>query len=151
LESYFLPWFFGSEMTKTDHWEKRKQKGILITIGDEHCHKNITPKDLINIFTSSESELLKSEARSINVSEIYEKCSKKYEIFHLNLSRDKDIRDSWNKLIGERSLLIEESEITDKIIQVIKSVVNLPTSDVKDTPSVEKKNNDSLPEIKITL
>ena len=38
-ESYPLAWYFADHHIVTDAWEKRQQKGVLITIGDESCQK----------------------------------------------------------------------------------------------------------------
>jgi hypothetical protein len=38
-ESYLLAWYFAAFHTRTDAFEKRNQKGILFTVGDEPCLK----------------------------------------------------------------------------------------------------------------
>ena len=49
-ESYSLPYFFAGNFTDIDCWNKRKQKGFIFTIGDEHVHTKLESKAIKKYF-----------------------------------------------------------------------------------------------------
>lgn len=117
-ESYFLPWYFAAKKTSTDAWEKRRQKGFLFTIGDEHCHQEINPSSIKRIFGDSEP----SEGNK--AIDLLREAQEKYHVFHLNLG-GYEIQDSWRKLIGENNIqLSDHRDIPKKIAEIILNHYN---------------------------
>lgn len=155
-ESYFLPWYFAAKKTRTDAWEKRKEKGFIFTIGDEHCHGEIDSNSIKRIFGDSEAT---EGAKAID---LLREAQEKYHVFHLNLGGD-SVQSSWKRLIGENNIKVDHHEDIPKIIaSTILSHYSTPTTQRK--PSIENNlatdidmanegsnSNKSISEPKITL
>ena len=60
-ESYFLPWLFAARHTVLDSFEKRGQKGFLITAGDERVHDGIDAECMKRIFGGQGENLTTEE------------------------------------------------------------------------------------------
>ena len=92
--------------TVTDAWEKRQQKGILITIGDEKSHSSFT----------NNKGILKGQGSTYTDKELFDKASEKWEIYHIHANdggynsqgaRGIEIVDYWEDLIGDRFMIVE--------------------------------------------
>lgn len=128
-ESYFLPWYFAAKKTSTDAWEKRKEKGFLFTIGDEHCHDSIVATSVKRIFGDSEA------TEGHTAVDLLKEAQEKYHVFHLNLGGEA-VQESWKKLLGENNIpLRDHTEIPKKIAELILShyspTYEKPTGDYK--------------------
>lgn len=141
-ESYMLAWYFAHFMTVCDNWEKRKQKGVIITVGDEPCHPMLQ-SPYINRFTG------RNEEKDYSSKELFELASEKWEIYHLNLA-GRGLTD----IIGTRNIDISDyhsipAKIEEIIAKVAKQQVKteVVTSDTtsEEGPKEEKAN------IKISL
>ena len=60
-ESYMLAWYFAGKHTSIDCFEKRGQKGLLFTIGDEPCLNSIGEKTLKSIMGDGHLEITSKE------------------------------------------------------------------------------------------
>ncbi len=141
-ESYLLAWYFASKHTVSDAWEKRGQKGILFTIGDEPCLKSL-PKRAIE-------ELMGVPCQSnFSANELLEAAQEKYDVYHLHIMQGSDGRNSlhyWQNLLGQHCIVVDDYEkvgdiLSDTVISNINGrtgyVVNKPT--IKDEPKKDEE------------
>ncbi|SIS91773.1 hypothetical protein SAMN05421786_10390 [Chryseobacterium ureilyticum] len=114
-ESYLLAWYFAAFHTRTDAFEKRNQKGILFTVGDEPCLK-VLPASAIR-------EIMGSGQQTYTHYDLLEEAKKRYEIYHINvLHSDQAMRANrdWMELLGENCISIKDhKEIPDVIKKII--------------------------------
>lgn len=107
-ESYHLAWYFAANRTRTDCWEKRKQKGILITIGDDRCHKLLTRNEIARVFGDS-------PAYDLSDSELLAAAEEKYHVFHISIDKgmpgENKIFSDWNALMPGRTAVISKKNI----------------------------------------
>lgn len=117
-ESYNLAWFFALRHTVTDAWEKRKQKGVLITIGDEPCLAEIPQSNVIELFGDS----VQSGALS---SKLVEETSEKWELYHVHMG-DKpyysSVIEKWKKLLGDDRVAVLPRE-NYNLVPVVSSII----------------------------
>ena len=108
-ESYNLLWYFASRHTSTDCHEKRHEKGLLITIGDDKCHADLSRSEIFNAFGDNVPYTVSNE-------ELIREVSLKYDIFHLYIengtARDKEVFSYWNDLLPGRSAPINKKDIS---------------------------------------
>ena len=124
-ESYSLVHYFAANHCVTDHWDKRNQKGLIITIGDEPTHGNYSNYDIERILGDG-------DVGSFTAVEAFQKANEKWNIYHIVPVREKypDTIMLWNSLIGEQNVIFAESQ--EEIPQIITNIVlensNLSTS-----------------------
>jgi len=113
-ESYLLAWYFAGKHTVTDSWEKRKQKGILITIGDEPTLREISGRSLKNIMGDGEYSNCTS-------AELLEKARETYNVFHIHITSTRAGKmqttvDGWKQLMGSDLVVVDSREEVPGII-----------------------------------
>jgi hypothetical protein len=114
-ESYLLAWYFAAFHTRTDAFEKRNQKGILFTVGDEPCLKTLP--------ASAIREIMGTGQQTYTHHELLEEAKKRYEVYHINvLHSDQAMRADrgWKELLGQNCLSIADHR---EIPNVIKEVI----------------------------
>lgn len=114
-ESYLLAWYFAAFHTKTDAFEKRKQKGLLFTIGDE--------PDLKTLPASAIQEIMGSGEQTYSNVELLAEARKRYEVFHISVlhSDQAKLADiGWKELLGQNCISVEDYK---DIPNIIKSIV----------------------------
>jgi hypothetical protein len=136
-ESYLLAWYFAAFHTKTDAFEKRNQKGLLFTVGDE--------PNLETLPASAIKEIMGSGQQTYTHLELLKEAQKRYEVYHISvLHSDQAVRANvaWKELLGENCLSIEDHR---EIPNVIKKIIcdkhknsgtglgTIPVSDTNDT------------------
>lgn len=133
-ESYLLAWYFAAFHTRIDAFEKRNQKGILFTVGDEPCLK-VLPASAIR-------EIMGSGQQTYTHYDLLEEAKKRYEIYHINvLHSDQAIRANrdWKELLGENCISIEDHrEIPDVIKKIICEKFKNKTYTNKDSEGLDK-------------
>lgn len=114
-ESYLLAWYFAAFHTRTDAFEKRNQKGLLFTVGDEPCLKTLP--------ASAIREIMGAGQHTFTHTELLKEAQKKYEVFHISvLHSDQAVRadKGWKDLLGQNCLSIEDYR---EVPNVIKEIV----------------------------
>jgi len=136
-ESYSLAHYFAARHVQTDAWDKRKQKGILITIGDE--------PNLESYPTNAMNEVMgNGNIKTFTDKEILEEAQKQWEVFHIYpvryYERD-DTTSYWKQLLNERFFTVnDEAGIVEKIKEiVIKYSPKSSTHTTSKTSSKEEK------------
>lgn len=114
-ESYLLAWYFAAFHTRTDAFEKRNQKGILFTVGDEPCLKKLP--------ASAVREIMGTGQQTYTHHELLEEARKRYEVYHISvLHSDQAMRADrgWKELLGQNCLSIADHR---EIPNVIKGII----------------------------
>jgi hypothetical protein len=98
-ESYSLAHYFAAKHTITDAWEKRNQKGVLITIGDEPNLKSYPTRAIKEITGNSQAEGFSAE-------DMLKEVQEKWMVFHINPKADQNVswRDTkayWTEFLGQ--------------------------------------------------
>jgi hypothetical protein len=119
-ESYNLAWYYAANHTATDAWDKRGQKGILFTIGDEPCLSGLSRTELM--------ELTGLPSQNYTNAQLIEAVREKWDIFHIQvLQGDRGVRseDFWKALLGQNCISADDyTKIPEIIVNTIFS--NLP-------------------------
>ena len=150
-ESYNLAWYFAAHHTVTDSWEKRNKKGVVITIGDEPCLKEI-PKSTVKSLFGIDAQAGKLSSTLIT------EAREKWELFHIHMGDSiyySSVIKSWENLIGKDNLYVT-SRSNSNIISIISSIIlntynkqnNIVNSIDVNTDNINKDNG---MEQKITL
>ncbi|PWB25348.1 hypothetical protein [Flavobacterium sp. HTF] len=114
-ESYLLAWYFAAFHTKTDAFEKRNQKGLLFTVGDEP-NLEVLPASAI-------SEIMGAGQQTYTAKELLAEAKKYYDVYHISvLHSDQAVRSdvAWKELLGQNCLSIEDHR---EIPNVIKGII----------------------------
>ena len=127
-ESYMLPWYFAAQHTSIDCLEKRGQKGILITIGDEPVLPKVPSRFLQQLMGDGQYEDYKSE-------KLLEKAMEKYHVYHIHMRQGyngtrEEVINGWKQILRDNLMIAEKREDVE---QIIADIVLKHGSDV-DTP-----------------
>lgn len=129
-ESYALAHYVAAYHTVTDNWEKRKQKGILITIGDEPNLRNYPSRALKELTGNG-------DVASFTDVEILAKAREKWDVYHIVPGLDtRGGLAYWRELLGSNTVWIDSPSL---VADAIKEIV------IKNTPKVNKT------EVKVVL
>lgn len=131
FESYDLAWAFGAYRTRTDAWQKRKQKGFLFTVGDE-MFPHTSSQEYI------ESILKSDRPQSPTPESLLAEAQKRYHVFHVIIAegsyakRNPDqVVGSWRERVGKRALLLGDyNKIAELIVSSIALESGTELSDV---------------------
>lgn len=120
-ESYFLAWYFAGFHTIIDCFEKRKQKGILFTIGDEPNLPGISMGSLEGIMG-------KGQHKNYSAHDLLKKAQEIYNVYHLHVKetasgRTQSVMDGWKEVMGDNLILVNNSKEIARIIPEIVSSV----------------------------
>ncbi|WP_445456470.1 hypothetical protein [Flavobacterium sp. HNIBRBA15423] len=113
-ESYLLAWYFAAFHTKIDAFEKRNQKGLLFTIGDEPNLK-VLPASAIK-------EIMGSGEQTYSDLELLAEAKKRYEVYHISVlhsTRAQTAEIGWKEVLGENCISVEDYKTIPDVIKTI--------------------------------
>jgi hypothetical protein len=132
-ESYLLAWYFGAKHTVHDCFEKRGEKGILITIGDEPGLRSLPKRSV--------GEIMGSEPQgNFTDQQLLDLVKETYDVYHLHLTHhgpDSRSEGYWKNILGQHCILVDNYEDVSDVISSL--VVSNVQSRVSYNPS--KKTN----------
>jgi len=117
-ESYLLAWYHAAFHTSIDCFEKRGQKGILVTIGDEPNLKSVPGTVLAELYG------LQSE-KDYTASELLSAASQMYDVYHINVGStysgsSKRVQDGWAQTLGENFINVDHySKVPEAIAEAV--------------------------------
>ena len=137
-ESYLLAWYFAAFHTSIDCFEKRNQKGLIFTIGDEPVLPQIKAKHLKQIMGPGQYQ-------DFSQVELLDKARETYNVYHLHLlqgsnGRNQKVQDGWKQLMGENLIIIDRKEDVSDVIS--KTVIDNNQIDFLKTEDVEINDDD---------
>lgn len=120
-ESYSLPWFIAATMCRTDQWEKRRQKGVLFTYGDEEAPITLTPEHIrtatgVGVQSNVEPEHALRAASAM------------YDVYHLVIEQGSHCRyakdavyESWRKLLGQHVIPVKDyTQLAEIMVSIME-------------------------------
>ncbi|HXC04404.1 MAG TPA: hypothetical protein VNZ86_06595 [Bacteroidia bacterium] len=130
FESYNFPWYFASEHTVHDSYEKRAKRGYLFTVGDEESPKSLT-KAQIKRFIGDDIQEDISPLVSLEAAQRY------YDVFHVVIkegdharSHFSQVMESWNTLLGQHTIpLADHTKLAETIVSAIEIAEGLSAKD----------------------
>jgi hypothetical protein len=153
-ESYLLAWYHAAMHTSIDCFEKRGQKGVLITIGDEPCLNKVSGSVLARLY-NLQSELDYSAA------ELLKLASEKYDVYHINVGSTysgyrSSTKNYWKELLSDHFIDAKSHEDIPRIVAELTSKSYSGTRQKVETDYAEAYNGsptdvDDIKEPKITL
>lgn len=117
-ESYPLAWDFAANRVQTDAWDKRKEKGLLFTIGDEPFLKNFPASAFKEIYGSNGLH-----QKTVTAEELFAAASEKFDIYHLSLQHGyRNFTDpAWVQLLGPNCVILDShTKVPDAIIEIVE-------------------------------
>jgi len=145
-ESYHLAWYFAGFHTSIDSLEKRGQKGILFTIGDEPTLAGIRNSELKKIMGEG-------QYADLSASDLLEKASEKYHCFHLHIKQTRagsmqSTMNGWKQLMGEGLIIVDNKNdvsriISEKVVEVQKQYQGVTSSPSTPEAKIEKGEEDN--------
>lgn len=126
-ESYHLLWYFAAYRTAADCFEKRGEKGLLFTIGDDACHPQLTAAEIRRVFGVSNALTLSGE-------ELIAAAEKHWQLFHIHIETGSDysaaVLQQWLTLLPGRVAVIHKNDIRDLagLLNVLAQMANGTTA-----------------------
>jgi len=120
-ESYQNAIYFAARHTALDCFEKRKQKGYLFLIGDEHPYDRVD-KDEINAVMG---DTLQDHVLTVD---IVKEAQEKFHVFFIipggaSHSRDSSLRSKWEGLLGAEHVILLDDP--GAVCEAIATIVGL--------------------------
>lgn len=120
-ESTHLPWYFAALHTSTDAFEKRGEKGVLFTYGDEGVPPALTRAHIQRVFGTGAE-------RDYSAAELLAMARRTWDVYHLVIMQGSHARrypqvlDEWRGLLGQHAIPVDDytslGEIIVSILQV---------------------------------
>lgn len=120
-ESTHLPWYFAAMHTSTDAFEKRGEKGVLFTYGDEGVPPALTRGQVRAVFGAEPQ-------RDYTPAELLAMARRGWDVYHLVIMQGNHARfhpqvlDEWRALLGQHAIPVDDytrlGEIIVSILQV---------------------------------
>jgi len=124
-EGYIGAWYYALNHMVTDCFEKRGEKGILFTIGDE-CPTPSLTREQIKKFIGDDVEV-----DSYSPEELLDEVSKQWEVYHLIIEQgnyiihhgNKDkVFKKWSDLLGQNAIPVDDcTKISEIIVSILQA------------------------------
>ena len=139
-ESYLLAWYFAARHTKIDCFEKRKKKGFLFTIGDEHNLRSV-PGPVLEKLMGKGGQY----GTLLEASTLLEEARKMYDVYHIHTTetysgKREIVPETWKQLMGDHLIVVQSSDhISGIIAEIVADDVKAEATPDKERESAEDK------------
>lgn len=125
-ESYSLGWLFALNMIETDAWDKRGQKGLFISIGDEPVHEEIPVPQLKRLFGAQYDKLtsgIEHDRHVIKSADVLELIKPKWNVHHIQVGNPRydNHERSWSMLTEGYHEIGRSASVVDKVRDIIRA------------------------------
>lgn len=135
FESYSLAWYFIDRHFVTDAWEKRHQKGVIISIGDDSCQR-LLKKESLDRYINDGAE------GDVCVEDLLPRLQEKWHVYHIHCEGSKYgkhfERTNWPRLLGVNAVCSYDEEGRDIKDIIPKLVINAYRSEQASDDFVEE-------------
>ncbi len=121
-ESYLWAWWLFANKVQTDAWDKRGQKGFLITVGNEPCHTEISKTEFMKVLGHTEEE--------VTMQTLYDEVTKRWNVYHLCINNRDDSCPKWKEFLGSNAIEVNDyREIPNIAADLIANVLRVKKVD----------------------
>jgi hypothetical protein len=146
-ESYPLAWYFAANHIGTDAWDKRKQKGVIVTCGDEPFLPNYPASSIKSIMGNTAVA-----QGSYTAKQLYYMASEKFHVYHIHLDHGRAVDRGWQDLLGQNLIVAKDPATVSALVADLVLKHSSPTSqsfvtdttDRQDTPPTEIGESDDV-------
>ena len=128
-ESYNTPWWALAKHTKIDCFNKRGEKGIYISIGDDKSHPTLKRYELKKIFGNYDG----LEENEISTTRIRDMALERWHLFHILIKRryewnyssgyaSSGVEESWRSLLGNHIAILEDYTCVAELIATMLKI-----------------------------
>lgn len=146
-ESYPLAWEFAASRVHTDAWDKRKEKGFIITIGDEPFLNSFPQSAFKEIYGVNAQRQASATAASL-----YEEACERFNVFHISLTHGgrRGVDPAWTQLLGDNHKIIADHNevpnlIASLVVSTLESKPKAKQPANKQKSDVKEESTDSVP------
>jgi len=105
-ESYLLAWLIAGRHTSIDCFEKRNEKGFLITIGDERSWDKLDANTLRDVMGYTQGQ-------DVTDKQLLEEAQRLYNVYHIHVNEasyrdDPSVLGYWRDMLGERLIVLND-------------------------------------------
>lgn len=130
-ESYHLPWYMAARKTQIDSFDKRGEKGLLFTMGDEGVPPSLEASHVKKVFGDDLQADIPTE-------ELLRMVEERYDVFHIVVEQGNNYRhrpsyvdNCWKPLLGQRALYVSDyTKIPEVIVSTIEVIAGKPKAEV---------------------
>lgn len=144
-ESYALAWYFANNHVSTDAWDKRGQKGIIFTIGDEPILPKYPARSLESIMGENVAV-----TQSTTSTELFTEAMKKNYVYHIHIEHgyaSQNATPELKMLLGENLIVTTDYNnipniIAEKVVQIVNNNYVSPSNakpKMKDTFKMDEE------------
>jgi len=112
-------------MVQTDAWDKRGQKGLFISVGDEPLHSKMDVTGLKKIFGRQFDKVVEGleYGGNITAKQVFEAASKKWNFHHIQMGATNDSfhTASWSMLGEGYHVVGREDSILPTVIKIVEA------------------------------
>lgn len=117
-ESYLLAWLIGGRHTSIDCFEKRNEKGFLVTIGDEMSWDTLDVRVLKDLMGYENSEC------DLTDKQLLEEAQRLYNVYHIHINEgsyrnDDRVMDYWKDMLSERLIVLDDYNAISETIATL--------------------------------
>ena len=125
-EDYSLAWYIAAYKTKTDSFDKRGKKGVLITIGDEPVHKSIS-NDILNHYIKTNDEKIATNGyRVLETKEFLKDAQKKWDVYHIHMEGANTYSlncTNWKEMLDDNHIKVSYDLHGDDLADILPTVI----------------------------
>ena len=133
-ESYALAHLFAATKTVSDSMEKRGEKGVLVTIGDEPVHLSMSGSNIARVMGSQFSA-------DMTARQCVDLASQSYEVFHIVLANEgyaqhglRDVMETWDQILPQKVVkLTDVSLLAETVVSILQLVNGERKQDIADS------------------
>jgi hypothetical protein len=139
-ESTHLPWYFAAMHTSTDAFEKRGEKGVLFTYGDEGVPPALTRAQIQRVFGTDPE-------RDYTTAQLLAMARRTWDVYHLVIMQGSYARscpqvlDEWRGLLGQHAIPVDDYT---KLGEIIVSILEVRQGRDKDAVAASWSGDTSL-------
>lgn len=144
-ESYLWAWYFAAKHCQTDAWDKREEKGLLVTFGDEPCVDSISVTEMREVMGLEIQVPLKAK-------ELLQAAQEKWNVFHIHLTDHSDTPKHWKDWLGQKLIEVRDyHDIPTTVARLAKENCSYCSKQESSSPTVWEEPKGPDADMPITL